>query len=52
MMDNAEEYWAEGSQVWFGATVRADVTSGINTRELLQQHDPGLCRLMQQVGEE
>eukprot|EP00878_Enallax_costatus_P020668 GHUV01021857.1.p1 GENE.GHUV01021857.1~~GHUV01021857.1.p1 ORF type:complete len:328 (+),score=76.77 GHUV01021857.1:864-1847(+) len=49
MMDNAEEYWAEGSQVWFGATVRTDVTSGVNTRELLQQHDPELCRLMQQV---
>jgi hypothetical protein len=21
-MENADEYWAEGSQAWFGATIR------------------------------
>eukprot|EP00775_Hariotina_reticulata_P012948 gene12948-13076_t len=49
MMDNADEYWAEATQAWFGATVRTDVNSGINTRSLLQQRDPGLAQLLAQV---
>lgn len=49
MLENADEYWAEGSQAWFGATVRTDVNSGINTRQLLQEHDPQLSQLMLQV---
>jgi hypothetical protein len=27
-MENEEEYWAEGTQAWFEATIRRDVTSG------------------------
>uniref|UniRef100_A0A383VWG0 von Hippel-Lindau disease tumour suppressor beta domain-containing protein n=1 Tax=Tetradesmus obliquus TaxID=3088 RepID=A0A383VWG0_TETOB len=49
MMDNADEYFAEASQAWFGATVRCDVNSGINTRQKLQQHDPGLAELLLKV---
>jgi hypothetical protein len=43
MMENEDEYWAEGCQSWFDATVREDVNDGINTREKLQQHDPALA---------
>eukprot|EP00882_Tetradesmus_deserticola_P023566 GHRQ01025657.1.p1 GENE.GHRQ01025657.1~~GHRQ01025657.1.p1 ORF type:complete len:341 (+),score=136.61 GHRQ01025657.1:292-1314(+) len=49
MMDNADEYFAEASQAWFGATARCDVNSGINTRAKLQQHDPGLAQLLRKV---
>ncbi|KAF6254715.1 hypothetical protein COO60DRAFT_1703205 [Scenedesmus sp. NREL 46B-D3] len=49
MMDNADEYFAEASQAWFGATVRCDVNSGINTRDKLQQHDPGMFELLHKV---
>jgi len=50
MMENADEYWAEATQAWFGATVRTDVNSGINTRSLLQERDPELAQLLAQVG--
>ncbi|GIM16741.1 hypothetical protein Vretimale_19340 [Volvox reticuliferus] len=45
-MENEEEYWAEGTQAWFDATIRTDVTSGVNTREKLRQRDPGLAAMM------
>ncbi|GMH39560.1 hypothetical protein BSKO_07458 [Bryopsis sp. KO-2023] len=46
IMFDEEEYWAEGTQAWFEATIREDVTSGINTREKLKAHDPLLASLM------
>lgn len=49
MMENADEYWAEGCQSWFEATVRTDVNSGINTRERLKQHDPDLALLLSEA---
>ncbi|KAI7837512.1 hypothetical protein COHA_008648 [Chlorella ohadii] len=49
MMANASEYWAEGSQAWFEATVREDVTSGVNTRQKLRARDPALAALMLRV---
>lgn len=49
MMENADEYFAEASQAWFGATVRTDVNSGAHTRRLLQERDPGLAELLLQV---
>lgn len=48
-MENADEYWAEGCQSWFDATVRTDVNSGINTRPALKQHDPRFARLLTEV---
>jgi hypothetical protein len=51
MMDNADEYWAEGCQSWFDATVRSDVNSGINTRQKLKAHDPQFAALLTEVGE-
>jgi hypothetical protein len=38
-----------GLQSWFDATVRTDVNDGINTREKLKRHDPGLARMLEQV---
>ena len=49
MMDNADEYWAEGCQSWFDATIRTDVNDGINTREKLKAHDPGLAAALIKV---
>lgn len=49
MMSNAEEYWAEGCQSWFDATVRADVNSDIITREKLKAHDPDFAALLTEV---
>ncbi|EFJ48643.1 hypothetical protein VOLCADRAFT_117556, partial [Volvox carteri f. nagariensis] len=49
IMENEDEYWAEGTQAWFDATIRTDVTSGVNTRGQLQQRDPGLAALMARV---
>lgn len=46
MMENEEEYWAEACQSWFNATIRTDVNNGINTREKLEAHDPGLATLL------
>ncbi|GFH26612.1 VHL domain-containing protein [Haematococcus lacustris] len=46
-MENAEEYWAEGTQAWFDATVRCDVNDGINTRQRMKDHDPGLASMLQ-----
>jgi len=40
MMANNEEYWAEGVQAWFHASVRKDVNSGMNTKEHLYEKDP------------
>eukprot|EP00198_Chlamydomonas_reinhardtii_P003954 XP_001693290.1 predicted protein [Chlamydomonas reinhardtii] len=41
IMENEDEYWAEGTQAWFNATIRTDVTAGVNTREKLRARDPG-----------
>jgi hypothetical protein len=49
MMENVDEYWAEGCQSWFDATIRTDVNSGINTRQKLRQHDPDLALLLSEV---
>lgn len=49
MASNADEYWAEGAQAWFDATLRSDVNSGINTRAKLKAHDPALAALLAQV---
>ena len=49
MMENADEYWAEGCQSWFDATMRVDVNSGINTRDKLKQHDPEFAKLLTEV---
>ncbi|KAL1504148.1 hypothetical protein AB1Y20_010557 [Prymnesium parvum] len=46
MSSCADEYWAEGTQSWFNATVRTDVNCGINTREKLRRHDPALALLL------
>ncbi len=46
-MENEDEYWAEGCQSWFDATVRCDVNDGVNSREKLAQHDPGLAQALQ-----
>lgn len=48
-MVNEDEYWAEGTQAWFDATVRRDATSGITTREELLRRDPELAALMKEV---
>uniref|UniRef100_A0A7S0WVU0 von Hippel-Lindau disease tumour suppressor beta domain-containing protein n=1 Tax=Chlamydomonas leiostraca TaxID=1034604 RepID=A0A7S0WVU0_9CHLO len=45
-MENADEYWAEGTQAWFDATIRTDVNSGVNSRDTLKRLDPGLAALM------
>ncbi|GLI69260.1 hypothetical protein VaNZ11_013842 [Volvox africanus] len=46
IMENEEEYWAEGTQAWFDASIRTDVNSGVNTREKLRQRDHGLAIMM------
>ena len=46
MASNADEYWAEGTQSWFDATVRRDVNGGIDSRERLRAHDPALALLL------
>ena len=45
----ADEYWAEGTQSWFDATVRTDVNGGINTRDKLRQHDRALALLLASI---
>eukprot|EP00271_Cylindrocystis_brebissonii_P006451 TRINITY_DN19243_c0_g1_i1.p1 TRINITY_DN19243_c0_g1~~TRINITY_DN19243_c0_g1_i1.p1 ORF type:complete len:402 (+),score=57.74 TRINITY_DN19243_c0_g1_i1:693-1898(+) len=49
MAVDAREYWAEGSESWFNASLRKDVNDGINTREKLRKHDPELAQLMAEV---
>lgn len=49
LMSNADEYWAEGSQAWFDATVRLDVTAGMTRREEVQKCDPHLATALQSV---
>lgn len=51
MLENADEYFAEGCQTWFDATVRTDVNGGINTREKIKQHDPDFAQLLAEVRE-
>lgn len=46
MGSNADEYWAEGTQAWFDATVRTDVNNGVNSRARLCAHDPALALLL------
>ena len=49
MMVNSDEYWAEGTQTWFGATIRKDVNGGFNTRAKLRAHDPHLAAVLERV---
>jgi hypothetical protein len=49
MARDAGEYWAEGSQAWFGVTLRTDVNAGVNTREKLEAHDPRLAAILEKV---
>lgn len=49
MVVDDKEYWAEGTQAWFDASLRDDVNDGINTREKLWKHDPELASLLQDV---
>ncbi len=46
MGSSAEEYWAEGTQAWFGGSCRADVNDGCNSREALRAHDAALGALL------
>ncbi len=49
MMANSAEYWAEGTQAWFDATIRSDVNGGLNTRAKLKTHDPDLAAVLERV---
>jgi hypothetical protein len=49
MARDAGEYWAEGTQAWFGVTLRTDVNAGVNTRLKLQEHDPRLAAILEKV---
>ncbi len=49
MMANSSEYWAEGTQAWFDATIRRDVNGGFNTRVKLKAHDPDLAAVLERV---
>lgn len=49
MMASSQEYWAEGTQSWFGVTQRSDVNDGYNTKAKLSTHDPGLAAVLSQV---
>ncbi len=49
MMSNAEEFWAEGAQAWFHASMRSDVNCGINTRDGVIQRVPELAALLREV---
>ena len=49
MVADDKEYWAEGTQAWFDASLRDDVNDGINTRAKLKQHDPELASLLREV---
>jgi hypothetical protein len=49
MARDAGEYWAEGTQAWFGVTLRTDVNAGVNTREKLKDHDPRLASVLEKV---
>ena len=49
IMLNESEYWAEATQIWFNATVRTDVTSGMTTREAIKARDPRLAGVLAAV---
>ena len=49
MIRDSQEYWAEGTQVWFEATRRSDVNGGFNTPAALRGHDPKLFDALQRV---
>jgi hypothetical protein len=49
MVRDQGEYWAEGTQSWFGATVRTDVNGGYNRAEKLKAHDPMLAEILEKV---
>jgi hypothetical protein len=47
---NSAEYWAEGVQSWFNCNRQDDSQHNhVNTREELQQYDPRLAKLMEEV---
>lgn len=48
--ENPSEYWAAGSQDWFGRLRQNDeVTNHVNTREEVKAYDPELAKLLQEV---
>ena len=47
MMCNAQEFWAESVQAWFGASVRTDVNCGINTRDAVRARLPALATVLE-----
>lgn len=49
MMQNAEEFWAEGTQAWFHASMRSDVNCGINTRDGVTERLPELATLLHEA---
>ena len=49
MMSNAEEFWAEGAQAWFHASMRSDVNCGINTRAGVIERAPELAAVLREV---
>lgn len=49
MAVDEKEYWAEGSESWFNASLRNDVNDGVNTREKLKGHDPELAQLLFEI---
>lgn len=49
MFSNAEEFWANGTQAWFGAIGRTDVNMGITTRAKLREMEPSLAAIMEEV---
>ena len=46
MGSNEDEYWAEGTQAWFDASVRTDVNASVNSRARLCAHDPALALML------
>ncbi|MEK6256059.1 MAG: FG-GAP repeat protein [Chloroflexota bacterium] len=46
---NEREYWAEGSQIFFGANDSGGVYSQVNNRETLAEYDPGLYALLLEI---
>ena len=48
--DNADEYWAEGMQSWFGLNDRpGDIHNDINGRTEIEEYDPVLVGLIEEV---
>jgi hypothetical protein len=51
--NNANEYWAEGTQTWFWSNYEyADGATRVQTPEDLRRYDPGLFELLSRVYED